>query len=102
MPLLTLKKENSLLDSINQMSELELCTFLEKLNELIIDRHQRHLIKQCFGIDPDHDELEEVERERDEYKEKLDTIEMAYMDTMEDNPEALLSFYVKVGTEMPV
>lgn len=102
MPLVSTKAEDKILSSLNQMSELELCTFLEKLNELILDRHQKHLIKQCFGIDPDHDELEEVEQERDGFKEKLEIIEMAYMDTMETNPEALVSFYVKVGEQMPV
>jgi hypothetical protein len=102
MPIVTIKSEEKILFKLNEMSELELCTFLEKLNELILDRRQKHLIQKCFGIDPDHDELEGVEIERDEYKDKLENIEMKYMDTFEDNLESLQSFYLAVGGQMPV
>lgn len=97
MPLVSIKSEDKILSSINQMSELELCTFLEKLNELIIDRRQKHLIIQCFGV-----EDEDMERERNEYKEKLDEIEMAWMCVDESKPETLKTFYDDVNSVMPV
>jgi CRISPR/Cas system-associated protein Cas10 (large subunit of type III CRISPR-Cas system) len=91
------KTEDRLISRINEMSELELCTFLEKLNELISDRRQRHLINQCFSVD-----FEELEREHSEYRGKLEHIEMCYMDTKEDDLESLKHFYLEVGCDMPI
>lgn len=64
--MITLKQEESLIDQVKALSEIEFSSLLREMSQHLRRNHWEHMIDDCFEIETYEDELDEMTSKKNE------------------------------------